>query len=73
MKRGKKMPTMSPEARIKILREAAPGTWIAFSRDESRVVGYGKSYDDAVKAAEDAGESDPVIAKVPLDWTARVF
>jgi len=64
---------MSPEARIKVLREAEPGTWIAFSEDESRVVGRGKSYDEAVKAAEDAGEKEPVITRVPKDWVARVF
>lgn len=67
------MPVMSPESRIKILREAAPGTWVAFSGDESRVVAYGKSYDDAVKAAEEAGEKEPVITRVPPDWAARVF
>jgi hypothetical protein len=67
------MPVMSPESRIKILREAAPGSWVAFSEDESRVVAYGTSYDEAVKAAEDAGEREPVITRVPLDWTARVF
>jgi hypothetical protein len=67
------MAVMSPESRIKILREAAPGTWVAFSADESRVVGYGKSYDEAVTAAANAGENDPVITRVPSDWAARVF
>jgi hypothetical protein len=67
------MQDMSPEARIKILREAAPGSWVAFSNDESRVVAYGKTYDEAVSAAEETGESDPVITRVPTDWVARVF
>jgi hypothetical protein len=67
------MTLMSPESRIKILREAKPGTWVAFSQDESRVVAYGKSYDDAVKAAAEAGENDPVITLVPTDWGCRVF
>jgi predicted RNase H-like HicB family nuclease len=58
---------MSPEARIKVLREAAPGSWVAFSQDESRVVGYGKTYDEAVAAAEKSGELDPVITRVPTD------
>ena len=58
---------MSPETRIKVLREAEPGTWIAFSEDESRVVGRGKSYDEAVQAAEVAGEKEPVITVVPKD------
>lgn len=64
---------MSPEARIKALREAQPGTWVAFSQDESKVVARGRTYDEAVAAAEKAGESDPVITLVPTDWVARVF
>ena len=64
---------MTPETRIKVLREAEPGSWVAFSRDESRVVAHGKSYDEAVAAAEKAGESDPVITRIPTDWVARVF
>jgi hypothetical protein len=64
---------MSPETRIKALREAEPGSWIAFSQDESRVVGHGKTYDEVVAAAEKAGESNPVITRIPSDWAARVF
>jgi len=67
------MHVMSPEARIRALREAEPGSWLAFSQDESRVVATGKTYDDAVEAAEKAGESDPVITRVPADWALRVF
>jgi predicted RNase H-like HicB family nuclease len=64
---------MSPEARIQALRDAPPGGWVAFSEDESRVVAYGQSYDEAVVAAEQAGEKEPVLTKVPLDWAVRVF
>jgi hypothetical protein len=64
---------MSPEARVKALREAEPGSWIAFAQDESRVVATAGSYDEVVEAAEKAGESDPVITRVPNDWVARVF
>jgi len=67
------MQDMSPEARIKALREAAPGNWVAFSHDESQVVAYGKTYDEVVAAAEETGELDPVITRVPTDWVARVF
>lgn len=67
------MQDMSPEARIKALRQAAPGSWVAFSQDESRVVAYGKTYDEVVAAAEKTGEPDPVITGVPTDWAARVF
>ncbi|GAC1635570.1 MAG: hypothetical protein NVS9B14_12950 [Candidatus Acidiferrum sp.] len=64
---------MSPEARVKALREAEPGSWVAFAADESRVVAKGKTYEEAVEAAEKAGESEPVITRVPTDWVARVF
>lgn len=64
---------MSPEARIKALRETEPGNWVAFSHDESKVVARGKTYDEAVAAAEKAGEPEPVITLVPTDWVARVF
>ena len=64
---------MSPETRIKALREAEPGSWVAFSHDESRVVANAKTYDEVVESAEKAGESDPVITRVPSDWVARVF
>jgi hypothetical protein len=64
---------MSPENRIKILREAEPGSWVAFSNDESKFVAYGKTYEEAVAASEKAGETDPVITRVPTDWVARVF
>lgn len=64
---------MSPEARIKALREAAPGSWIAFSHDESQVVASAGSYEEAVSAAEKAGETEPVLTRVPMDWAARVF
>lgn len=67
------MREMSPEARIKVLREAEPGSWVAFSHDESKLVAQGKTYDEAVASAEEAGESEPVITRIPTDWTARVF
>lgn len=64
---------MSPEARIKVLRDAEPGSWVAFSHDESHLVASAKTYDEVVRAAEEKGEPDPVITRVPADWVARVF
>lgn len=64
---------MSPEARISALRDAAPGSWLAFSEDESRVVAHGSTYDEVVEAAEKAGEPNPVITRIPDDWHDRVF
>ena len=65
--------SMSPEARIKVLRAAPPDGWVAFSSDEERLVAYGKTYDEVVMKAEKNGEPDPVLTKVPKDWSMQVL
>ena len=64
---------MSPDDRIQVLRAAPPDGWVAFSADESRFVTYGKTYDEAVAKAEQQGEPDPVLVKVPKDWSMQVL
>lgn len=65
--------SMSPEARIKALRAAPPDGWVAFSSDEERLIAYGKTYEEAVTKAEKNGEPDPVLTKVPKDWSMQVL
>ena len=65
--------SMSPEARIIALRAAPPDGWVAFSSDEERLVAYGKTYEEAVTRAEKNGEPDPVLTKVPKDWSMQVL
>jgi hypothetical protein len=64
---------LNADERVKILREAKPDSWIAFSADESRVVAYGDSYGDVVSRAEKAGENAPVVLKTPESWDSRAF
>lgn len=64
---------MSPEDRVKALLAAPPGGWVAFSADEERVVAYGESYDEVVAKADESGESDPVVMKVPPSWSTLVL
>ena len=64
---------MSAEERVRILREAKPNSWVAFSSDESKAVAYGETYSDVVRAAEELGENDPVMVKVPDNWSSRVI
>ena len=64
---------MSAEERVRILREAKPNSWIAFSEDESNVVAYGDHYSEVVRAAESAGEKEPVIVKIPETWASKIF
>lgn len=61
------------KTRIDALRDAPPNGWAAFSADESRLVAYGTSYEDAVIRAETEGEKEPVMVKIPDDWTQRVL
>jgi len=64
---------MISELRLQALRDAPPDGWIAFSADETRVLAYGSSYDEVVASAEKQGESDPVVVKVPKDWSTQVL
>jgi hypothetical protein len=64
---------MSTEERVRILREAKPNSWVAFSEDESKVVAFGDTYSQVITAAQDAGENEPVVVKVPENWSSKIF
>ena len=64
---------MSAEERVRILREAKPNSWVAFSSDESKLVGCADTYSEAVEDAEKHGEADPLLVRIPTDWAPRVF
>jgi len=48
-----------------VLKDAPIGEWIALSKDISKIVGTGKTLEDALKAAREAGETEPTVMKVP--------
>ena len=56
---------MSQEERIKILRNAPPRTWIAFSQDESELVAQAANYEEIVAISESKGVQDPVLVITP--------
>jgi len=64
---------VSPDSRLAALRAAPPDGWVAFSENEERVVAYGASYEEAAQKAEEQGVTDPVLVKVPRDWTELVL
>lgn len=64
---------MSNEERLQVLREAPANSWLALSEDESRVVGTGKTYAEAVELAAKEGVEDPVLIKTPDEWLTPVF
>ena len=65
--------TAQDQARLKILREARPNTWIAFNEDETRVVGEGATIEAAAEQAKKNGFDDPVVWWIPADWRPRVL
>jgi hypothetical protein len=46
--------------------------WIAFSKEDERLIAYGATYDEVVANAEKQGVSDLVVVKVPETWIYRV-
>lgn len=64
---------MSNETRIEALLGAPPDSWAAFQDDQTTLIAYGESYEDAVSKASEKGFEDPVIVKIPKDWTETVL
>jgi hypothetical protein len=64
---------MDSQQRLKVLENAPPNSWIAFSDDESRVVGIASTYSEAVELAAKEGVEDPVLIKTPEEWLVPVF
>ncbi len=64
---------LSPEERMKILSEAPPKTWIAFSEDESKVIAQSPTYEETVTLAESQGVNDPVLIMTPEFWVPMVL
>jgi hypothetical protein len=64
---------MSPEMRVKALREGPSDGWAAFSENEDRIVAYGATYEEAVENAGKSGVTEPVLVKIPKDWKPAVL
>lgn len=60
--------TVQAEQRLAILRSAPLNSWVALSRDESRIVAVAESFSEVSRKSEAAGEPDPVILKTPAQW-----
>jgi len=48
-----------------VLKDAPAGEWIALSKDRSEILGTGKTLQQAIEAAKNKGEADPIVLKVP--------
>jgi hypothetical protein len=48
-----------------LLKDIPRGAWVAISSDRQRVVSYGADMRDVLKKANDKGEPNPIIMRVP--------
>ena len=64
---------MSSESRLRALLNAPPDGWAAFQDDQATLIAYGDSYEEVATKALEKGVADPVLVKIPKDWTERVL
>jgi Family of unknown function (DUF5678) len=57
----------------KLLADVPKGAWVALSNDEERVVAYASELEEALEKAREAGESDPVVTRVPKDGASSLI
>ncbi len=57
----------------KLLAGIPNGAWVALSNDEERVVAFAAELQDAIQKANERGESDPVVFRVPETDGATLF
>jgi hypothetical protein len=56
-----------------VLEKAPRDCWLALNKDETKVVGRGENIKEAVEAARENGEDDPVLVWAPKEWIPSVF
>ena len=57
----------------KILADVPKGSWVALSNDEERVVAYADDLEEALDKAREAGETDPVVTRVPENGASTLI
>jgi urocanate hydratase len=57
----------------KLLEGLPPGTWVAISEDQERIVGTGATIEEALQEAKQKGEKKPSIIGVPVDGSALIL
>jgi hypothetical protein len=49
----------------KLLADVPKGAWVALSRDEEHVIAYAAELMEVLAKAKEAGETDPIVVRVP--------
>lgn len=56
---------MTPIDMVSVLKDAPLGEWICLNFERNRVVSHAPNLQDAIAAANELGENQPVVLKVP--------
>ena len=56
-----------------LLSGIAPGTWVAVSEDQERVVGKAMTVEGALEEAKRAGEEHPFVIRVPQNDSGLIL
>ena len=56
-----------------LLAGIRPGTWVAISEDQQKVLGTGRTLREALRRAKEKGEKDPFILRVPVRNRALIL
>ena len=57
--------TMNAIDMTAVFKDAPRDEWIALSKSMDRIVGTGKTVEEAIEAARKNGEEDPIVTGVP--------
>lgn len=56
-----------------LLADIPRGAWVALSSDALRVIAYSADMHEVLRKAEQLGEKDPILTRVPESQTALAF
>ncbi len=57
----------------KLLADVPKGAWVALSKGEDKVVAYAAELQDAIQKAQEAGENNPIVIRVPETADTTLF
>jgi hypothetical protein len=67
------MPTVPAIDLAKLLKDIPRGAWVAISADHERVITYGSEARQVLKSAQELGEKNPILVRVPESSTVLMM